>query len=115
MALITLPHTHNPDVHGNRRRVEDEKFEQTMEELAARFGGGALWRLDEGTPRGYWWDRGILYEDELAVLEVDIPEQSAAQRWLREYARDVLLPRFDQKAIYIKFVGPAEVTLVTVS
>ena len=114
-ALIVLPHAHNPDEHGQRRRVDDEKFRQTMEEMAARFGGGALWRFEEGAPRGYWWDRGVLDQDELAVLEVDIPNQPAARRWLRQYAREVLIPRFDQKAIYLKLIGPVEVMLVTVT
>jgi hypothetical protein len=33
--------------------------------------------------------------------------------WLRGYARGVLLKRFRQKAIYLKFIGPVETLLIT--
>lgn len=115
VALLVLPQVYNPDRHGRRRRVEDEKFRQTVEEVARQFGGGVLWRFEQGSPTGYWWDRGVLYNDELAVIEVDIPDEPAAQTWLRRYARDVLIPRFRQEAIYIKLIGPVRVILVTVT
>jgi len=35
------------------------------------------------------------------------------REWLRGYARGVLLKRFRQKAIYLKFIGPVETLLVT--
>ncbi len=60
VALVILPTTYNPDAQGQRERVEDEKFSQTMEEIATRFGGGVLWRFNRETPRGYWWDRATL-------------------------------------------------------
>jgi hypothetical protein len=114
VALVVLPEAYNPDSTGRRRPIEDEKFAQTMRELAAHFGGGALWRFRAGSPRGYWWSRGVLYEDELAVIEVDIPQEPAARAWLRRYARQVLIPRFEQEAVYIKLIGPVETILVTV-
>jgi len=114
VALLVLPQAYNPDEHGRRRNVPDEKFRKTAEEIAKRFGGGVLWRFEDGAPTGYWWDRGFLYQDELAVIEVDIPGTPAARTRLRQYARDVLLPRFQQEAIYIKLIGPVEVELVTV-
>ena len=46
--------------------------------------------------------------------EVDIPNDAAAKRWLARYARETLLERLGQEAIYIKFVGPIEIDLVRV-
>lgn len=112
VALIVLPQEYNADERGERRPVETEKFDETMEEIAKRFGGGALWRFKNEPPRGYWWNRGVLLQDELAVIEVDIPDDSAAKQWLRNYVHDVLVHRFNQEAIYIKIVGPVEVIIV---
>lgn len=114
VALVVLPERYNPDSTGLGRTVEGEKFERTMSEIAARFGGGVLWRFQGEAPKGFWWDRGVLYRDELTVLEVDIPNDAAARGWLTRYARETLLQRFGQKAIYIKLVGPIEIQLVRV-
>ncbi|MBC7790418.1 MAG: hypothetical protein H7Z74_10765 [Anaerolineae bacterium] len=114
VALVVLPQRYNPDAKGKRRGVEDAKFEETMGEIASRFGGGVLWRYDSAPPRGFWWDRGVLYADEMTVVEVDIPNDATARQWLIEYARNTLGPRFKQKAIYLRFVGPIEVDVVTV-
>ena len=114
VTLLVLPQRYNPDSRGQRRRVEPDKFEQPMEEIAATFGGGVVWRFGGGSPRGFWWDRGVLYKDEVNVVEVDIPNDPGAKSWLTRYARDTLIPRFGQKAIYIKFVGPIEVELVRI-
>ncbi len=84
----------------------------TMQEIAARFGGGALFRFSEGNPKGYWWDRGFIDEDVLAVLEVDVADTEESIAWLRQYARDVLLRRFEQRAIYLKIIGPVETLVV---
>jgi hypothetical protein len=51
--------------------------------------------------------------DTLALLEVDAPDTVDTRQWLRAYARDVLLERFRQKAIYLKFIGPVETLFVT--
>ncbi len=48
----------------------------------------------------------------LALVEVDVPDTPESRQRLREYARDVMLPRFRQKAIYLKFVGPVEQLIV---
>ena len=50
------------------------------------------------------WDQGLVDQDVLALLEVDVPDAEESRAWLRAYARDVLRPRFRQKAIYLKFV-----------
>ncbi len=111
-VLIRLPLFYNPDARGEREPVEDEKFVRTADEIAQKFGGGTLFTFREGEPRGFWWDRGIVDRDILGLLEVDVPDIPEARAWLRTYARDVLLERFRQKAIYLKFVGPVETLVV---
>lgn len=113
VALLILPQAYNPDEQGRRLAVEDEKFRLTVEEIARRFGGGVLWKFTEAPPQGYWWDRGFLHQDELVAIEVDIPDTRVARSWLRRYAREVLLRRFKQEAIYIRLIGPVQVVLVT--
>ena len=63
--------------------------------------------------RGFWWNQGIVERDVLALLEVDVPDTTESREWLHTYARDVLIPRFRQKAVYMKFVRPVERLLVT--
>lgn len=115
-VLVPLPILYNPDPAGNRRPVEDEKLRMAAEELARRFGGGVLWRFPEGSaPTGFWWNRGILDIDTLAMLEVDVPDTEESRAWLEAYAENVLMERFEQEAIYLKFYGAgAAVTTVTV-
>ena len=112
-VLIPLPLTYNPDAKRRRRRIEKQKFVQTMEEVARRFGGGILWRFPKNAPQGYWWDRGYISKDVLAVLEVDVPDTAEARTKLTSYAERTLLRRFRQKAIYLKFIGPVETLVVT--
>lgn len=112
-VLMRLPVFYNPDEGGGRKPVEDEKFVQTAEEIAQKFKGGTLFRFREEQPRGFWWDRGLVDRDTLALLEVDVPDTPEARAWLRGYARDVLLARFKQTGIYLKFVAPVERLIVT--
>ena len=114
VALVVLPERYNMGAPGLGRSVEEDKFERTMAEIAARFGGGVLWRFRREAPKGFWWDRGVLYRDEMSVLEVDLPNDASAKRWLAGYARETLLERFGQEAIYIKFVGPIQIDLVRI-
>jgi len=113
-VLILLPVYYNPDERGHRQPVEDEKFTQTAEEIAiGRQEGGTLHIFREGSPQGFWWDRGIVARDVLAILEVDMRDTPENREWLKSYTRAVLLQRFRQRAIYLKFVGPIERLLVT--
>jgi hypothetical protein len=112
-VLLRLPLFYNPDAQARRVPVEDEKFLQTAEEIAQQFGGGTLFVFREEDPRGFWWDRGLMDRDTLALLEVDVPDTAEAREWLRGYTRGVLLDRFRQTAIYLKFIGPVETLLVT--
>ncbi len=107
-VLIPLPVYYNADEGGVRKAVEDEKFLLTANEISLRFGGGTLFRFAEGEAKGLWWNNGILHQDTLALLEVDVPDTARSRSWLRRYAETVLSERFEQEAIYLKFVGPVE-------
>src|SRR5438128_2326329 len=72
-VLIPLPLTYNPDRKGNRRRIEESKFQDTMTEIANQLGGGILWRFENDAPSGNWWNEGHVSQDILAMLEVDVP------------------------------------------
>lgn len=111
-VLLRLPLLYNPDAQGRREPVEDEKFMQTAEEIAQQFGGGTLFVFRHDRPRGFWWNRGVVGQDTLALLAVDAPDTAESREWLRAYARRVLLERFRQKAIYLKFIGPVHQLLV---
>ena len=112
-VLLRLPLFYNPDTQAGREPVEDERLIRTAEEIAQQFGGGTLFMFRQEDPRGFWWDQGVVDRDTLALLEVDVPDTAEARDWLRGYARGVLLKRFRQKAIYLKFIGPVETLLVT--
>ncbi len=112
MALIPLPLYYNSDEAGHRKPIEDERFTQSRDEVATMFGGAVLWVFRNEKPRGAWWNVGILYQDELAALEVDIPNTPDSRQKLRTYASEVLLDRFEQEAIYVKLV-PVETMLIT--
>ena len=112
-VLLRLPLFYNPDATGERAAVEGDKFLDTADELARRFGGGTLFVFRYDAPRGFWWDEGIVDRDVLALIEVDVPDTTASRAWLRAYARDVLRERFRQKVIYLKFVGPVEHLIVS--
>jgi hypothetical protein len=112
-VLMRLPLFYNPDTSGHRQPVEEGKFLDTAEELARRFGGGTLFVFRQDAPRGFWWDKRIVDQDVLALIEVDVPDAPESREWLRTYARDVLRARFQQKAIYLKFVGPVEHLIVS--
>lgn len=112
-VLLRLPLLYNPDATGARAPVEIEKFLATAEEIAHQFGGGTLFVFRQDAPRGFWWDRGVVDRDVLVLIEVDVPDAAESRVWLRAYARDVLCRRFQQKAIYLKFVGPVEQLIIS--
>jgi hypothetical protein len=112
-VLLRLPLLFNPDPTGARALIEDEKFLQTAEEIAQQFGGGTLFRFPSDAPRGFWWDQGIMHQDVLALIEVDVPDTEESRTWLRAYAREVLLQRFHQRAIYLKFVRRVEQLIIS--
>ena len=107
-APIPLPLFHNPNAQGKRQPVDDKEFVRTADEIAELFGGGILWVFRNRQARGFWWDRGVIDRDDVAMLEVDMEDTPANRAKLKAYTRDVLKKRFRQKAIYMKWVGPVE-------
>lgn len=110
-ALVVLPKLYNPDESRRRRRVEGAKFRATGIDTTRRFGGCMLHK-DPKT--GFWGKAGVIFEDDVALLEVDMVDAAQERQWIIDYARDVLLDRFKQEAIYIKFVRFVEVEIVEV-
>jgi hypothetical protein len=106
-VLIPLPRYYNPDASGTRREVEDAKLIQTADEAAMAFeAGGTLYKYErDDTRRGVWWNRGMLERDVLSALEIDVPDTPGNRAWFEAWAADVLLDRFQQTAIYVKFIG----------
>jgi hypothetical protein len=47
------------------------------------------------------------------MLEVDIPDTPENRTWLQRYAAEVLIERFEQEAIYLKFYGGDAATATT--
>ncbi|MGH9365980.1 MAG: hypothetical protein ACRD1B_12070 [Thermoanaerobaculia bacterium] len=95
--------------------MEDEKFWITAEEVSRelRVEGGTIHLYRDGNVRGIWWDRGIVDRDTHAVIEIDMDDTAHSREALKRYVREVLLERFRQKAIYIKFVVPVDRLVVT--
>ena len=112
-ALIHLPLFYNPQEQGTREPVEEEKFVVTAEEISKEFGGGLLHLYREAPPKGFWWSRNIVQRDDIVLLEVDVPDTEKSREWLKSYARDILLRRFQQDVIYIKLVKPTETLEIT--
>jgi hypothetical protein len=103
-ALVFLPKFYNPDAEGNRDPVEHVKYERTAIEITERFEEGGTLHDPGNPPVGFWWNKGFVDRDVLVILEHDFEDTIENRRWLETYARDVLLERFRQQAIYIKYV-----------
>jgi hypothetical protein len=75
--------------------------------IAAVFeGGGTIRKYDDNDKqRGFWWNKGIIDWDVLAMLETDVPDTPENRAWFEEWAADKLVDRFQQAAIYVKFYG----------
>lgn len=94
-ALVLLPVFYNPAEDGSRKRVEDEKFVETAKEISERLEeGGMLHMSHDNPPVGFWWNRGIVETDVLAILEVDMEDTEENRTCLESYAKNVVLERF---------------------
>lgn len=114
-ALILLPVEYNADEAGRREPVEDEKFWVTVQEVTRelRVEGGTIQVYRDGNVRGIWWDKGVVDRDTHAVIEIDIEDTAESREALRLYVERVLIDRFRQKAIFIRFVVPVDRLVVT--
>ncbi len=89
---ILLPLRYN-----DGRPIEPEKFDRTNLELVEQF---AATTVDIIKAIGTWKYQGILYEDWLLRLVVDIPSSTPARAFLRKY-KEILKARFEQIDIWI--------------
>jgi hypothetical protein len=72
-------------------------FEQTREELVARFGGLSY---QPSVVRGIWLHEGRRFEDELIRLVVDVDETPENHQFFLQFKK-TLIERFEQIEIYV--------------
>ncbi len=89
---ILLPLRYN-----DGRLIEEGKHDQTNLELVERFSATTA---DTIIALGSWKYKGVLYEDRLLRLIVDVPGSHAADGFFRQY-KETLKARFDQIDIWI--------------
>jgi len=99
---IYLPLTYNPDDQGNRLSIEEEKIEQTYEELWQEFGGVTVMPESENQAlRGFWLDEsGELFEDKVITVMVYAIDINKADSFFRQSIK-TYKERFQQKEILI--------------
>jgi hypothetical protein len=103
---MPLPTYYNLDAQGVRKPIEKWKFTRTAEEISRHFDAGAelqVFRQDK--PHGFWWDRGLLAKDVLAYISADLPDTEETREWVKTYARTKLITRFQQDAIYLRWLS----------
>jgi hypothetical protein len=93
-----------PLQHNDGRPVSDVKFDQTREELLARFEG-LSWTLHP--VQGAWVHAGIRYEDVSTRIMVDVDDTPENRQFFVDF-KPVLRERFEQIEIYI-FSYPIDV------
>jgi len=114
--IILLPIYYNPDERGERKKVKENKFRITCQEITKimvqRYGEGGC-TLDPEPKKGIWGRTRVIFEDDMVAIEIDnIPNTQEDKQCLVQYARDVLCSRFQQEAILIKFIRLVEVYVV---
>jgi len=82
------------EVHSDRRG--DQQTLRRRRELQ-------VFRRDK--PHGFWWDRGLLAKDVLAYISADLPDTEETREWVTTYARTKLVARFQQDAIYLRWLS----------
>ena len=89
---ILLPLRHN-----DGRPVAPERFDQTRQDLVARFGAVSF---HPHSILGIWLHEGQRFEDELVRVVVDV-EDTGENRQFFARLKAVLLERFEQIEIYV--------------
>jgi hypothetical protein len=88
---------HLPLRHNDGRPVDDDKLNQTREELVQRFDGLSV---QPQSIAGMWVREGVRFEDVSVRLTVDVEDSLESRQFFLELKR-VLLQRFEQIEIYI--------------
>jgi hypothetical protein len=83
--------------HNDGRPVAEDKLLQTLKEFELQFGG---YTYAPHPLRGAWNENGKHYEDESALVYVDVPDTPANQRWFAEL-KPRLAERFEQESMYV--------------
>lgn len=90
---------HLPIFYNDGTKVEDEKFNETVEELVEKFGGGTIYE----NVKGIWYSGGKRFVDEVKVIEITTHDTPEVREWFKSYANDTLRHRFRQEKIWLKF------------
>src|SRR5687767_10233041 len=86
-----------PLKHIDGRAVDDQKFDQTAQELAARFSGASF---RPQPVHGIWIHNGDHYEDDSVCLTVDVDDTPENRQFFVQF-KATLLARFEQLEIYV--------------
>jgi len=89
---ILLPLTHN-----DGQPVSGELHEQIRESLVQRFKGLTFWPQ---SVRGMWVYKGARYDEELALVVVDVADTKPNRQFFAKL-KATLLRKFEQIEIYI--------------
>lgn len=79
------------------RAFARERFDETREDVVARFGGVTVFPQPA---QGVWVDSGKRYEEESIRLVVDVTDDAASRRFFENY-KQVLNDRFRQEDVYV--------------
>jgi len=99
---IYLPLEHNPDEDGHRSLIEEEKFDQTHEELWQTFGGITLSPESKNQAlRGFWLGESEKpFKDKVITVMVYATDINKADNFFKK-SIEIYKERFQQKEILI--------------
>ena len=86
-----------PLFYNDGRRIEEEKFIETDQELVARFDATST---DTIIVKGHWIYQSTLYEDKLVRVRIDTEDTPSNLEFIRNY-KEILKERFQQLDIWI--------------
>jgi hypothetical protein len=79
------------------RELPRKRFDETREDIVARFGGVTIFPQPA---QGVWVDSGKRYEEESIRLVVDVTDDTANRRFFENF-KHVLNERFRQEDVYV--------------
>ncbi|MFQ6043691.1 MAG: hypothetical protein ACE5PV_22790 [Candidatus Poribacteria bacterium] len=86
-----------PLFYNDGRKIEEEKFTETDQELVAQFGATST---DTIIVKGHWMYQSTLYEDKLVRMRIDTEDIPSNLEFIRSY-KEILKERFQQLDIWI--------------